>query len=708
VNRADVYPVSNTTVPPPPPERDGRPPGDRPERPFERVVLAVVPYAMVLLDREGRVTSWNDGARLMLGYERDEVLGQPSARFYSREALERHEPATAFREALEAGYYANESWRVRKDGTRFWADSVLTALFGPERTLTGFVEVIRDLSSRQHVHDQLRDSEQRFRLLIDAVRDYAIFLLDVDGYVISWNPGAERIKGYRAAEILGSHFSRFYPPDAVARHWPEYELEQARLNGRFEDEGWRIRKDGSRFWANVVISALHDNAGVHKGFVKITRDLTERRRAEESLRAAHADLEVRVRERTRELAETNATLRSEVAARKRLESELRATVNQLEEMDQSKNRFLAVLAHELRNPLAPIRNAVELMKLQPAFGEYGVQSRDVIDRQVSHMTRLIDDLLDLSRIIHNGLKLQRQHVPLRSVVDASIETSRPLFDARQQQLTVGLPEEPITVDTDPVRLAQVFSNLLNNASKFTPEHGRVNFTLEREDRDVVARIVDTGIGIPPDQISHAFEMFAQVEPERDRAKGGLGIGLALAKRFVELHGGTIDLFSVGRGQGTTVTVRLPIGVVAEAALMSPERSAAGRAQRKLNVLIADDNTDSAETLRLLLQFFGHDVRVAFDGAEAVRLATEARSDVALLDIGMPIMNGYDAARAIRRLPDTAGIVLVAMTGWGQEGDKLRAQEAGFDLHLTKPVNPEKLQKILDRTQADVDSRRNRT
>ena len=324
---------------------------------FQLLIANIHDYAIFMLDADGHVLTWNLGAERIKGYTADEIVGRHFSVFYPAEANAREWPQYELQVAAQEGRFEDESWRLRKDGSRFWANVIITALRDKTGALVGFAKVTRDLTERRAHEERLRESEERFRLIIEGVSDYAIFMLDPEGKVASWNRGAERIKGYRADEIIGQHFSRFYPPADLADRKPERELRRALADGRVEDEGWRLRKDGSRFWANVVITALHDATGVHRGFAKVTRDLTERRRIEA-----------------------------------------------LEQSERSMNEFLAMLAHELRNPLAPIRNAVNVMRLSEA-GDTTTWARDVIDRQVTHLTRLVDDLLDISRITSGKITL---------------------------------------------------------------------------------------------------------------------------------------------------------------------------------------------------------------------------------------------------------------------------------------------------------------
>ncbi|HET6899685.1 MAG TPA: PAS domain S-box protein [Vicinamibacteria bacterium] len=616
------------------------------EERFRLLVESVHEYAIFMLDPQGYVISWNAGAERLKQYKADEIIGQHFSVFYPREALDQHWPEYELKTARADGRFEDEGWRLRKDGTRFWANVVITSLQDSSGQLIGFSKITRDLTDRRRQEEELRHSEERFRLMVSAVRDYAIFMLDPEGRVATWNEGAERIKGYRPSEIIGQHFSRFYPPDRIAARWPEHELAVASAEGRFEDEGWRIRKDGTRFWANVVITALHGPTGELRGFTKVTRDLTERRRVEA-----------------------------------------------LEEEGRQINEFLAMLGHELRNPLGPIRNAVAVMGAKEGTDPTTDWARQVIERQVRHLGRLVDDLLDVGRITSGKITLRREVVDFGTVVARALEAARPLHENRQQTVEADLGNAPFPVLGDATRLAQVVANLLSNAAKYTPEGGHVDVRLQREDREAVLRVRDDGVGMSAELIPKVFDIFVQGDRSLDRAEGGLGIGLTLVQRLVSLHGGRVSAQSPGPGQGSEFVVRLPI-VDAGAVEPALARPAQGEKARRLRVLVVDDNKDAVESMALLLGIWGHEVTTASEGAEALDLAKRLRPDVVLLDIGLPGLNGYEVARRIRAQPGGVKTVLIAMTGYGQAEDRLRAQEAGFALHLVKPVEPEALQRAL--------------
>jgi PAS domain S-box-containing protein len=605
---------------------------------FRRIVDSVRDYAIFLLDTRGFVRTWNTGAQLIKGYAAEEIIGQHFTRFYPQEAIARRWPDRELEEATRVGRFEDNGWRVRKDGSQFWANVVITAIRDERGVVQGFSKVTRDLTERRSEEERLRQSEERFRLLVDNVEDYAIFLLDPGGHVVTWNRGAQRLKGYSAADIVGRHFSVFYPEEANAKRWPQYELEQAQERGRFEDEGWRLRKDGSRFWANVVITALRGRDGGLRGFSKITRDLTERREHEVRLRESEERFRLllegvedyaiylldtdgrvaswnsgaqRIFGYTAEeaigspmerfhTAEDNAAGRARdplrrAALNRRSEEHgwrvrrdgtvfwaevvitamldengrprgyakvtrdlsERRRMEDLEAQGRHLTEFLAMLAHELRNPLAPIRNALGILALQPDLPEKARWSNAVIERQVTQLTRLVDDLLDVSRITRGKLRLKSEVADLNAIVERAVESGRPLVETRRHRLHVAPAKERLEVNADPLRLAQVFQNLLTNAAKYTPEGGDIWIESGRFDGEAFVKVRDNGSGIPSHMMENIFELFAQGERTLDRSEGGLGIGLTLARRIVALHGGTIVARSEGAGKGSEFEVRLP-------------------------------------------------------------------------------------------------------------------------------------------------------
>lgn len=1012
------------------------------------IVQGTTDYAIFMLDPHGRIVTWNAGAERIKQYKAEEIIGQHFSRFYPQDVIDRGWPEHELRVATAEGRFEDEGWRLRKDGSRFWANVVITALRDDWGRLVGFSKVTRDLTERKAAEESLRRSEERFRHMVEGVKDYAIFMLDPSGHVASWNQGAERIKGYAADEIIGKHFSTFYPQEALNRGWPEHELKVAAAEGRFEDEGWRVRKDGTQFWANVVISAIKGDENRLLGFTKVTRDLTARREAEENARrlaeettareVAHGERErLRVtlasigdgvistdaagrvdflnpvaeelvgwssgevageplkqvfqivnetsrqpvdnpalralregrvvglanhtvliskdgterpiddsaapirdaagnligsvlvfrdiserrrkewelrqsEEHLRAVVETTPACIKVVAAdgtlvsmntaglkmidaerledvqgksvyglirpeyrdayrefhericsgesgvlefeieglkgtrrhmeshaaplrgpdgflqhlaityditdRKRFDAVLReseeklrllantipqlawmakpdghifwynnrwyeytgTTPEQMEgwgwqsvhdpetlphvmvhwqrslsngepfdmvfplraangeyrhfltrinplkdasgrilywfgtntdvseikrmeaalrDADRRKDEFLATLAHELRNPLAPIRNSLQILKMPRVDAGMIEETRAMMERQVHHLVRLVDDLLDVSRVMRGKIELRREPVELAAIIARALETAKPLIEIQGHHLEISVPKESMLLDADPVRLTQVVGNLLTNAAKYTDSRGEIGVTVERDGDQAVLTIRDTGIGIATDMLSQIFELFVQADHASSKSQGGLGIGLTLVKNLVEMHGGSISAYSRGLDQGSEFRVRLPLmsqkpkapEVISVAAPVVPISG-----QR---LLIVDDNRDAAVSLSMLLRLQGHEVRVAHDGPSGLEMAKEFQPNVIFLDIGMPGMDGCEVARQVRKTPGIEQTVLAALTGWGQQEDRRRTADAGFNHHFVKPPDPKQIEKLLNELKA---------
>jgi PAS domain S-box-containing protein len=495
-------------------------------------------------------------------------------------------------------------------------------------------------------------TEHQFRSLLEKLPAGA-YICDSGGLITFYNDRAVELWGrapklHDAEDRFCGSFKLFHSDGRPMRHeecWMARALEtRAEYNG---EEVVIERPDGRRMTALAHANPLRDEAGNLFGAVNVLIDITDRKRSEEALQAA----------------------------------------------GRSKDEFLATLAHELRNPLAPIRNAVEILHVQGPRDPESNWAIQVIDRQMQLMTRLIDDLMDVSRITRNKLELRRQRVTLAEVVRAAVETSRPLLEAEGHELTLSVPRRPIRLDADPTRLAQAISNLLNNAARYTEPGGHVWLTAERQGGEAVVSVKDTGIGIAAEMLPMVFELFAQGGRAGAAAEGGLGIGLTLVKRLVEMHGGTVQAASGGLGQGSVFTVRLPID---EGPAGEPEkRDGEGLTPTPpLRILVVDDNRDSAESLGMLFRLVGHEVRVAHDGLEAIAAAAELRPDAVVLDIGLPKLDGYGVAARIREEAWGRQATLIAVTGWGQKEDKERSRAAGFDHHLVKPVDPTALIRLL--------------
>jgi PAS domain S-box-containing protein len=623
-----------------------------------RVTLASIGDAVITTETNGCVTFMNPVAQALTGWKLKEAAGIPLESVFkivneeARGTVE-NPAAKALREGLVVGL-ANHTLLISKDGTERAIDDSAAPIRNPKNEVVGVVLVFRDVSERRKAERALRESEERFRLLVEGTHDYAIFMLDPRGNVVSWNTGAERIKGYKAEEIVGKHFSAFYPKEATDKGFPDAELTTAAAEGRFEDLGWRVRKDGSQFWANVVITALRDEAGNLRGFSKITRDLTERHQLE------------------------RAKLQAEVMA----------------DLNRRKDEFLAMLSHELRNPLAAILNALHLLRLQKYEDPIQQRARGMIERQVAQLTRLVDDLLEVSRITSGRIRLQQEYVHLRGIVDRAVDVVRPLITQRQHELSVSLPPEPVWLLADPTRTEQVVVNLLCNAAKYTEERGRVWLTVRQEGDEAVLRVRDSGVGISPDLLPRIFDLFTQADRSLDRAQGGLGVGLTVVQRVVEMHGGRVEASSAGLGHGSEFTVRLPVAPPPTGQPPAGSAKAGEPAAHPLRVLVVDDDVDTADSAALLLRQSGHHVREAYSGNAALESALAFRPDVVLLDIGLPEMDGYEVALRIRQNPIHNNVQLIAVSGYGQEADKQRSKEAGFDEHAVKPLDPQKLLELI--------------
>jgi len=483
------------------------------EERYRALVSSVKDYAIFMLDPEGRIQSWNAGAERAKGWKAEEIIGQHMSRFYTPEDLARGLPAQLLAEAVREGRVEHEGWRVRKDGTRFWADVVITAVVDEEGRLRGFAKVTRDLTDRRNAIEELRQSEQRFRLLVEGLKDYALFMLDLDGGVATWNSGAERINGYLAREIVGQHFSRLYTAEDVASGRPELALRTALAEGRYEDEGWRVRKDGSLFWASAIITALADATGRVIGFAKVTRDLTERRRAqEEQIRLARAEEAVRLRD-----------------------------------------EFLSIAAHELRTPLSAVQLQLQSLLERPVGLDE--RSRSKVERawrSGERLVTLVDTLLDVSRITTGGFSLNPTSFSLASAVEEVVERFRE--HAARAGSTVGLRVDgPVTGLWDRVRIEQVITNLLSNSLKYAAG-SPVEFTVDGGEEEVVLTVSDAGPGIPQADGDRIFQRFERAASLRNY--GGLGLGLYVARQIVEAHGGSIRLAQL-RPVGAHFVIRLP-------------------------------------------------------------------------------------------------------------------------------------------------------
>ncbi len=504
----------------------------RSEERFRQMVTSVRDYAIFMLDPEGKITSWNEGARRFKGYETEEVMGRHFSLFYTEADKARKHPEQELKIATKEGRYEEEGWRIRKNGTKFWASVVITRIDDKDGKLIGFSKVTRDLTERKNAEEELRRSEERLRLMVTAVKDYAILMLDKEGNITSWNEGATRIKGWEASEIIGKHFSIFYPEEDIARHHPENELRIAAKEGSYEEEGWRLRKDRTRFWANVVITRINDSSGDIIGYVKVTRDLTDKKLSAEALKSTNEELERRVQERTIDL----------------------------EKALQSRDEFLSIASHELKTPLTSLRLQLQLSSRRlersgasdPVFKDIA-KSLDIGIRQVSSLTHLVNDLLDISRIQTGNFDLNRVEINLSELADEiatrfkeQLEQSRNILELQLDPSVIGC--------WDRYRLEQVVVNLLSNAIKYAPQT-RVKIVTYKENDRAFLEVIDEGPGVEMEKIEKIFNRFERGTNATN--VGGLGLGLFIIRKIVEFHRGKISLES-SPGKGARFIVELPV------------------------------------------------------------------------------------------------------------------------------------------------------
>jgi PAS domain S-box-containing protein len=647
------------------------------------LVESVQDYAIFMLDAQGYVATWNRGAEKIKGYRAEEIVGRHFSTFYPAADVEAGKPAAELVDATRDGRVEDEGWRVRKDGSLFWANVVITALHDDHGQLRGFAKVTRDLTQRREAVELLRESEQRLRLLIEAVSDYAIYMLDPTGHVTTWNAGAQKLKGYGTAEILGQHFSRFFPDEALKEGKPQRELERALADGRFEEEGFRVRKDGTRFWANIIITPVRTADGSVVGFAKVTRDLTERQQAEETARRLAAE------QAARAVSEAN-------------EARFRGLAREAEEANRVKDEFLATVSHELRTPLNAILGWATLL-LDRLRGTPSERALEIVQRNAHAQAQIIDDILDVSRIITGKLHLDLRATDLVAIVRAAFEVVAPAATAKRIKLSFTPPPEPCELVADPVRLQQIAWNLLSNAVKFTPPEGTVTVSVERHGSFLALTVSDTGRGIDPEFMPLLFNRFTQADSSITRRVGGLGLGLSIVRHLVDLHGGQVSARSDGPDRGASFTVTLPVRAAtplerAPSLSAHPQAGlAAPHELEGLHVLVVDDEQDARELLQEMLRESGCKVSTASSTAEALARLREERPDVLISDIGMPEEDGLTLIRRIRALnqDEGGGIPAIALTAYAGAASRAQTRQAGFDTHLAKPVRAEELLEAIE-------------
>jgi PAS domain S-box-containing protein len=545
---------------------------------------------------------------------------------------------------------------VRANGSRDWVRWEIRPWYRADQTVGGLILFSEVITHRMQAQRQLRESEARLEV---AIRAGALGIYDYNlaENTTTWDTRVRELWGVGPDEEVTyeTFLAGLHPDDRAPTVKVLEEALGPQSKGTHACE-YRVvhRGDGSTRWISSTGTVFFESGRAVR-LVGIVQDITDRKRAELTLAQS---------------------------------------AKELRQADQRKDAFLATLSHELRNPLAPIRTAAQILASPNLTDEQLTWARQVIQRQTTHMALLLDDLLEVARITRGKLVLKKERVPLTSIVDSAVEAARPLLDEKHHRLVVSLPSDTLVFDADPLRLSQVLSNLLGNAAKYTDPRGQIELTARVDNARLCVSVKDNGIGIPREALGQIFTMFWQVESGTGHSGGGLGIGLAFVKGLVELHGGTIEARSEGPGCGSEFFVRLPIDATTAVATPTSEYQPQTVMAKGCRVLLADDNKDAADSLAMLLRLARHDVRVTHSGRAALSVAQAFRPDVALLDIGMPELDGYGVARALRREPWAAGIRLVALTGWGQEEDKQRASDAGFDHHLTKPVDPETLELLL--------------
>ncbi|MEA2571506.1 MAG: hypothetical protein QOI24_3507 [Acidobacteriota bacterium] len=630
-------------------------------------------YAIFLLGPNGEIRSWNVGAGRIFGYEAEEVIGRSFSIVYLDNDVAARKPQHELEVAKATGRIEDEGWRRRKNGDRFWVNTVITPLRNSDGSVRGFAKVTRDLTERREADERLRQSEELFRLLVESVNDYAIFMLDPTGHVTTWNAGAQRIKGYEPAEIIGESFAKFFPEEDVRTGKPQRELDMARERGSVEDEGWRVRKDGTRFWANAVLTAVRGPHGELRGFAKVLRDITDRKRAEETQRA----------------------LLEQRAARLQAEEEKRhaeASFRAASEANRAKDEFLMTLSHELRTPMTAI---LGWSRLLPTLRRDDVLIDDAIHaiaRSAELQARLIDDVLDVSRIVSGKLRLRPEHVELSTVLNGAIDSVQQSADAKSIAINTSFSQTLGSAFVDGTRIQQVIWNLLTNAVKFTPAGGAVHVVALRTSSEVEITVSDTGEGIEPDFLQHVFEPFRQAESPRTRTHGGLGLGLSIVRYIVEAHGGTIQATSEGRGRGAHFTVKLPIAAVVPIDELPkrqgsemPAPSIDAKRLAGVDIVLVDDDHDGRALIRAALARSGANV-TAFESARvALQYLEHNEPAVIITDIAMPGMDGNALTREVRRRPNLANTKIVALSAFPIQSEA--ADRVRFDERLMKPIDP---------------------
>lgn len=620
----------------------------REQREWFRTTLGSIGDAVIATDTQGHVLFMNAVAEALTGWSQDDAAGRilPDVFRIRHERTGRpvENPVT---EVLRQGSLigmANHTVLQARDGRLTPIDDSGAPIRSPDGRIDGVVVVFRDVTERKRAQNAMA----RLAAIVESTDD-AVLSVDTRGEIATWNPAAERLFGHASKDVLGQSIHLLTPVDYMPEAIRVFEqIRRGEPVSQFETV--QIGKGGRPIDVALTISPLADDEGELIGASIIARDITERKRTE--------------------------------AAQVRTE--------------RRKDEFLAMLAHELRNPLAPMTNALKLLKMSPASGSHEIEwSAEILERQLRHMTRLVDDLLDLSRIRHGKIELQREVVDLNRMLAQAVESARASLAARPRTIATVSPLEPVLAHVDPIRIEQVLGNLLSNAARYTEDDGRIDLELVRDGDQARITVRDDGIGIAADVLPSVFDLFVQADRPLARSQGGLGIGLTLVRTLAQLHGGRVEARSAGLGLGSEFSVWLPLAIPADAGIDAPPRAAdAPEAARPCRVLLVDDNLDGAQSLARLLSRWGHEVRLAHDGAGAIDAIDAFAPEVLLLDIGLPLMDGYEVARRIRREPRFDGVQIFALTGYGQDADRERALRAGFNLHLVKPIDPDRLRSLL--------------
>jgi PAS domain S-box-containing protein len=643
--------------------------------------------AIIGQDLHGTITSWNRGAEALYGYTADEIVGKPVSLLIP---ADHQEDFPTIMDRLRRGERIEhyETVRTCKDGRRVNVALTVSPIRMPDGTIHGASKIARDITPRKRAEETLQRQADRLRLLWEA----AAVLLSADHPDGMVRTLLGKIGPHLGVDVYFNHVVNENGDGLRLSSYGGISAESASQLARLD------------FGEGVVGTAALQRRPLVATHIQQVDDATTQTLKPLGIRAFACNPLVaadrllgtlsfasRVKDRfdDEEIAFIETVCHYVTVACERLR-----LLNELTESGVRKDEFLAMLAHELRNPLAPIRAAVQVLNLKGSPVPDARWSRAVIERQVQHLTRLVDDLLDISRITRNKLVLRRSRLDLAEVITGAVESSRSLIDQYGHELTVSLAPQPVYVDGDAVRLSQVFQNLLNNAAKYTERGGRISLTVERQDETVIVRVKDTGVGIPPETLPRLFEMFYQADRSLERAESGLGVGLALVRRLVEAHGGRVEARSEGIGKGSEFSVRLPVLTTPGARPVSFAGSRETNVIAGLRILVADDNQDSADLFATFLQMMGNEVRTAYDGVAAVEEAERFRPDAVLLDIGMPRLNGEDACRRIRSTPWGQDVLLIAVTGWDHDENRRRIVAAGFDAHLVKPVDPRAVADLL--------------